>query len=130
MSYKFQAPLPALQTTTLLPNPEFGDSENLAGTVEIKRSMNGEIYSYVKSRDGRQKFIWEFRLTRHKALELREFFNAYHSSDIRITTTDGSILTGKFTSNPFEFETVNRSLFSPGREMVRLQIEFEGIQDG
>lgn len=128
--FKFQAPYPAIQTTSVVPNPLFGDSTNLTNTLDIKRGMDGTTYSYVKTRDLRVRFIWTFRLSRHKALEMRAFFDAYHSEKIKLTDSDGEVYIGNFTTNPFEFEATRRALNSPGLEDAQIQIEFEGIKDG
>ena len=126
--FTLQAPHPALQTTTYLPNPQFGDSVAPTGTIDFKRSMNGTKYSYIKSRDSRKKFLWNFSISHHKALELQAFFDAYNSSDIKITDHFGEIYIGNFTSNPFEFEAVARSVASPGNNTrCQIQIEFEGF---
>ncbi|KKK96389.1 hypothetical protein LCGC14_2663260, partial [marine sediment metagenome] len=65
--------LTSYQTTTLLPNPEFGDSEGLLDEVSIKRTIDGSRHVYVKTKNQRRKLIFSFRLTRLKALELRAF---------------------------------------------------------
>jgi hypothetical protein len=76
MSFIMKAPYPAIQTTTLMPSPVFGDSKAITATLIRMRMMDGTLYTYVKSRNGRQKLHWDFELSRHKALELRAFINA------------------------------------------------------
>ena len=70
--FQLQAPYPGLQTTSILPSPQFGDSESLRAEVSVKRAVDGTRYTYVKRKGGR-KLQWTFQLTRNKALELRAF---------------------------------------------------------
>lgn len=128
MAFVIQAPYPALATTTFLPNPSPGDSLANTDTLEIKQSMNGTKYSYVKSRASRKKLLWAFQISQHKALELREFFNAYNAKQIKVTDHMGDVYLGYFTTNPFEFETIRKSSSSPGNTLHQIQIEFEGFQ--
>lgn len=124
--FVLQAPVPAIQTATYLPNPQLGDSQGNVLNVDIKRSMNGATYSYVKTRN-REKLIWAFRLSQHKGMELMEFYRSYKASQIKVTDHLGNVFIGYFTSNPLEIEATNRSVDSPGNDTkVSVQIEFEG----
>ena len=102
-------PDPALETTTLLPNPQFGDGENLTDEVQVKRAMDGTLYTYVKTKNGRRKLQWAFRLTRNKALELRAFIQAYYAKKIRVTDHNERVWVGNLMNNPFEFDTSGRA---------------------
>ena len=128
-----QAPYPTLQTTTILPNPQFSDAESLLDTVDIKRAMDGTLYTYIKSRDGRRHLKWTFQLTRNKGLELRAFIQIYFAKNIMITDHNRSIWIGNFVSNPFEFVTSSKGgpAISPmlRGEMQTIDIEFEGIKN-
>ena len=128
MAFILEGPYPALATSTFLPNPVPGDSLSNTGSLEIKQSMNGTKYSYVKSRASRKKLLWTFQISQHKALEIREFFNAYNAEKIKVTDHFGDIYIGNFTSNPFEFEAIRKSSSSPGGSLHQIQIEFEGFQ--
>jgi len=127
--FTFQAPYPGLQTTTVTPNPEFGDGENLAVEVAIKRAMDGTLYTYVK-RKGRRKLQWTFGLSRNKGLELRAFIQSYFASKILVTDHNGRKWIGNFMNNPFEFEIDRRSAPAiapmPRGERQRITLEFEG----
>lgn len=130
--FTLQAPHPALEATTLLPNPEFGDGENLTDEVAVKRAMDGTVYTYVKTKAQRRKLEWTFRLTRNKALELRAFIQAYYASKIRVTDHNDRVWVGYFTDNPFEFDTIARALPArapmPRGETQEITIEFEGVE--
>jgi len=109
------------QTTTVLPNPEFSDSEGLTGEVTVKRSVNGATYTYVKSKNDRRRLMLQFRLTRAKSLELKAFIDAYFSSPVTLIDHEQQKWFGNLLSNPFEFTVLI------GEEQ-NIQLEFEGIK--
>jgi hypothetical protein len=126
MSFILKGPYPAAQTTTLLPSPKFGDSQALAGTVQSARAMDGTTYTYVKSREGRKKFNWQFEVSRHKALELREFINAYQGGLIITIDHDGDRRIGYLVSNPYELAGSGKAGDGwPGGETMTIIMEFE-----
>jgi len=129
--FVIQAPYPLLQTTTVLPSPQFSDAEGLVHTVSRKLAMDGTRYTYVKKRE-RSKLHWTFRLTRNKSLELRAFVMAYFASKIKVTDHNDRVWSGNFTNNPFEFDTAERAAPAispmPRGEVVNVTLEFEGVE--
>ena len=125
MSFILRAPYPAAQTTTLLPSPKWGDSKSLASTIKTMRSIDGTLYTYVKSRNSRKKFQWEFELSRNKALELREFINSYRGTLIQVIDHDADSWIGYLRNNPFELSGVGRAVNWPGGETMQIMLEFE-----
>lgn len=129
--FQLQAPSPGLQTTTVLPDPVFGDQESLRASVNTKRASDGTRYTYVKRKQGR-KLQWTFRLSRNKGLELRAFIQSYFASKIRVTDHAGRVWVGNLMNNPFEFDTVARSgpaiAPMPRGEQQTITLEFEGIE--
>jgi len=127
--FKLEAPYPTLETMTVMPNPKFSDQETNLNTVNRHTAMDGTRYTYVKRRT-RRKLRWTFQLSRPKALEVLEFFKAYHASRIRITDHNDRIWLGYFTTNPAEFETIKRAAPAivpmPRGETVSIELEFEG----
>jgi hypothetical protein len=117
-----EAPYPLLQTTTLLPNPEFSDSEALTTEVKEHRSMIGTLYTYVKTKNNKRKLLMQFKLNRMKGLELRAFIRSYYLSKIRLTDHLEQVWVVNFISNPFEFDTSSD-------ERQNISLEFEGIQE-
>jgi hypothetical protein len=90
------------------------------------RSVDGTLYTYVTSRAGRKKFIWTFELSRHKALELREFLDSYFSNIIKVTDHNNESWVGYIKNNPFEFSGAGRAGDAwPGKETMQITIEFE-----
>jgi hypothetical protein len=132
MSFYLSAPYPLCQTTTILPDPSFGDQQKLLDTVSNLKAMNGTQYTYVKRRGGRRGLQWEFPLTRNKSLELRNFILSYYASQIKVTDHNGIIWVGNFTSNPFEFDGTSRAAPAlaplPRGETWTITLTFEGIQ--
>jgi hypothetical protein len=130
--FELSAPYPLLQTTTLLPNPQFSDQEGLMAAVTRKTAMDGTRYTYVKRKDNRRKLKWSFRLTRNKALELRAFIYAYFASNVKVIDQNGRVWVGNFTNNPFEFDTPERAAPAispmPRGETQTIELEFEGVE--
>ena len=130
--FTLQAPYPDLQTTTLLPNPQFSDAENLQVTVTRKTAMDGTRYTYVKRKGDRRKLMWSFRLTRNKGLELRAFLFAYYASQVKIVDHNDRVWVGNFTNNPFEFDTAQKAGPAinpmPRGETQMIELEFEGVE--
>ena len=130
--FQLSAPYPLLQTTTLLPNPQFSDSEALMVVVNRRTAMDGTRYTYVKRKDNRRKLLWTFRLTRNKALELRAFVYAYFASKVKVIDHNNRVWVGNFTNNPFEFDTPERSAPAispmPRGEAQVIELAFEGVE--
>lgn len=129
MSVILQAPYPALEITTYLPNPKLGDSINRVNSLDYKRSMDGNRFSYVKSKDDRFSLLLTFVLSQNKALELREFYDEYNGDQIKLTNHDGKVYVGYITNNPFELEALRRAAQAPGLNTEhQVQIKFEGTE--
>lgn len=126
MTLILQAPVPLLTTTTVLPSPEFGDGEIPKHSIDVKQSMNGTLYSYVKS-NARSQLQYSLTLSRMKALELRAFILAYYRAKVRLTNHKGEVWDGYFTSNPFEFSTDSKSS-QPGNASLTITIDFDGTR--
>ena len=122
-----QAPLPNLQTTTLLPNPELNDTKARRLEMNMRRAMDGTRYTYVKSTD-RYRFSYTFRLARMKALELRAFIISYIGSLIRITDHYNEVWDVYLMNNPFEFNGSGRAEPVPGHEEYTITLELEGTR--
>lgn len=128
--FELAAPYPEIQTISLLGSPQFSDGEALTVTLSPKRATDGTLYTYVKTKAGRRKMTWTFRLPRAKALELRAFLLSYFASQIRVTDHNERIWVGHFTNNPFEFDTDSGGPYigSLRGEMQSITLEFEGVE--
>jgi len=121
-----QAPFEFLQTSIILPCPEFGDTENLASEMLLKRSMNGGTTTYVKT-NNRRRLTYTFRiLNRARALEFKEFLQVYNTDAIKLTNWKGEIWKVNFLNNPFDLVQTGRS--NPGGARTDISVELEGIK--
>lgn len=126
MSFFLKAPYPNLSTTTVLPSPKWGDSKALTATITSMRAIDGTLYTYVKTRDGRKRFQWSFEISRNKAFELRAFIDSYHGKIIQINNHNNDTYLGYLRNNPFEFTGSGRAGNSwPGNETMTILLEFE-----
>lgn len=124
MSFMLQAPYPAIKTTSLLPSPQFSNTQGLKSRIaSIMRSMNNTRYTYVHSNPD-QTLTFQFLLTRPKTLELREFILLYFASKVKITTHDGDVWAMNFVNDPFEFTGERKA--EPSREMWTINLTMRG----
>jgi hypothetical protein len=123
---EISAPWPVAAVKMYLPNPKFGDSESLAIEMMPKRSMDGTLYTYVKTKGLRRKLLMSFTMTRMKSIEFNRFLIMYISSQLRIVDHLNRVWIGYITSNPVEFSTSKRGYSGGGDELVDVEIEFEG----
>jgi len=130
--FTIAAPYPALQTTILLKNPNVGDAESILDSVSTQRAVDGTLYTYIKTKNGRRKLKWDFTLSRNKCIELEGFINSYFASQVRVVDHNGRIWLGYFTSNPFDFtgkERAGPALQNwPTAENYSFSIEFQGTE--
>lgn len=124
--FTIRAPYPYVTTTTVMPSPRFSDSKALGAIVNRMRAMDGTLYTYVNSKNARRKYLWSFELSRHKALELREFLDSYFSQKIQVTDHNNTTIVGYVKNNPFDFEGAGRAGPEwPGEETMTITLEFE-----
>ena len=126
MSFMLQAPYPNLRTTSFLPSPEF--SNTAARKTRLKsifRSMNGTKYTYTQTSPD-QELSFQFRLTRMKSLELREFIRVYFAKRIRITTHENEVWIVRFVDDPFEL--IGERKASPALEEYTIQLTMRGTK--
>lgn len=124
---ELKAPWPAPVVTTYLPNPKLGDSESLTSTVAPKRAMDGTLYTYVKTSNGRRKLTLQFIMTRLKGEEFKRFLLLYASYQIRMVDHLSRVWVGYFVGNPIEFSTPRRGHPGGGGELMEVEIDFEGF---
>ena len=108
MTIVLEAPYSAPVTASLLPNPILQDDEGLDVNVNLRQSMDGTPYTYVKS-SLRSVITYTFEnIGRGKLLELQEFVRLYAGVDIKITDYNGDVWKATIES-PVEFSTDVRS---------------------
>jgi hypothetical protein len=120
-----EGPYPAIQTTTILPSPDWGDINEPTAIVKALRAMDGTLYTYTQSKNNRRKCHWDFKLSRDKALELKAFITSYYRTQIRIVDHDSVVWIGYLQNNPFELTGSDRAPSFPGGEMMDISLDFE-----
>jgi hypothetical protein len=119
------APYPNIQTTTILPSPDWGDVNEPVATVNALRTMDGTLFTYTKKKDQRRKCHWDFKISRDKSLELKAFITSYFHTRVRIIDHDSVIWIGFLQNNPFEFVGAGAAQSFPGGEVVDISLDFE-----
>ena len=116
-----QAPHSLIQTTTILPDPEWNDGEGIMSTVSVNSAEDGTLYTYVKRTD-RRKLGYTFQLTRMKALELKAFIRAYAGEKIRLTNHKDEVWVVVLSDDNFDFAQVDRC------NNMNITLQFEGVK--
>jgi hypothetical protein len=111
--------------SVVLPCPLFGDTESYTGEMNLKRTMTGDTYTYVK-KTGTEKLKYSWNLGTYKAIELRDFLIAHCQELITLQNFKGEIWYVFLTNNPFEFSHAAR--WQPSGERVDITLEFEGVK--
>lgn len=125
MSFIIQGPYPLLQSTLVLPSPRNGNQINLASTVQTMRSMNGVLYTYIKAKEGRKVWQWDFVGTKDKGRESVDFIERYSGGPVRVTDHNGTIYLGYMAINPLEISGQGRANGYPSKEVYQWTISLE-----
>ena len=123
--FRIEAPYPSVQTTIILPSPNWGDSATPTASLKTLRTMSGDLYTYVSTRNKRKKCNWGFTISRNKGLELKAFYHAYSGSKVRITDHEDIVWIGFIQVNPFEITGTERAGNLPGYESMDVTLDFE-----
>lgn len=130
--FVLEAPYPGSATAVMLPNPELSDGEGLTDEVIPRRAIDGTLRTYVKTKGGRRKLSWDFRLTRPRAFELKAFLRLFNASVMKITDHRDRKWIGNLVNNPFEFTTTRGArphTTTTRGEIMSIRLEFEGIEN-
>ncbi len=119
------APFPAYAVTTILPSPQLSNSKSSVAILTILETIDGSKYTYPKPKENRKKHQWSFELSRHKAIELKEFISRYFASLIKVVDHNNESILGYFQSNPFDFSDSKIAEDFPGKELVHITLDFE-----
>lgn len=108
-----------------LPAAEFDDGESNVSSLDLKRSMNGLTYTFIKSTD-RRRLRHAYILDHTKALELYNFLSSVHADQIHITNWKGQVWVGKLKQMPIELNFADRR--GNNVEKVEIELEFEAVK--
>ncbi len=120
---RFSAPWPAFDHTVHLPEIELNDSRQANHKVNLRLAMSGKKYDTVIAGVG-ENYVWDFVLTRMKALEFLEFYKEHGSDPWQVTRHNGSVLVGYVLNNPLELEMTARAIVADSVEEVPFRLEF------
>ena len=110
-------PFPVNSSFILLPSPEETNTEGLRASVQSIRMMNGSLRTYVKPKNQRKVYRWEFKVAHTKAKELEDYIIA-NSGSVSMINWREQIYIGWLTLNPLE-------MTGDVSEYYRITLEFE-----
>lgn len=90
------------------------------------RTGNGDLYTYIKKKRGRQVHQWEFRVSYKKILQVKEFFRTY-SNLVRVIDHNDEVYIGYAITNPWEGQCDGRAGGWPGNEAYGFQLQLEEL---
>ncbi len=126
MSFLIQAPYPNMLATLLLPSPTLSNNQNNTATIQTMRSMNGTVYTYVKTKRARRKYSWNFLTSKDKALEAKEFVGLYAQDLVKTVDHQDVIRIGWIVINPLDQAGQGRAGgWGKNEESYEYTIEFE-----
>lgn len=97
--FLIQAPWPNVQATIVLPNPQFADARARTNSLNLQRSMSGEIYTYVK-KTTLERISYSFKLSKAKAEEFRQFIKYYQAYPMQFTNHKDEVWRVQLTNDP------------------------------
>lgn len=115
--------IPGLGIT--LPQPLLGDSEGTLGTINLKRTMDGGTFTYVR-RSSSRELKYKFEISRAKAFEMRNFVQNSLSKKITLTNWKGEVWYGNLMNNPFDLTA--ESYAGPCGETYQIDVDFQGVR--
>ena len=125
--FRVQAPFPAPVDTLVVRSPNFSNQKNKAHTMVTVRTGNGDLYTYIKKKRGRQVHQWDFLVSYKKILEVKAFFKKYASNLVRTIDHNDEQLVGYLTVNPFEAQGEGRAGGWPGNEAYGFTLQLEEL---
>jgi hypothetical protein len=110
-----------------LPCPQLGDTQNYTGTINLKRTMTGDTFTYIR-RSQINTLRYTFWLGRQKTLEVEDFVKNYGDEILSLFNWKGEHWKVNITSTPFEF--IGKERYQPQGERYEVSFEFTGIKVG
>lgn len=114
-----------------LPNPVFSNAVAVDATVDVKRTMSGDLRSYVKSSDSRFNITMDFENIGYgRTKTVSDFFRAFAGLSFGIQDHDGQKWTVQFVMPWFNFTVDRRSGPENGfrAEVCSFTLEFTGVK--
>ena len=108
MSVAISAPYPKSKVTTILPDPQFGNTRKSESSIQLKRTMTGRVVSYIRSSD-KEELQFTFIMTRQKDFELLEFVRVYNAADWKLIDHNGKEWKVQLVGEPIRRTAAGRS---------------------
>lgn len=124
--YILEAPFPAVEDQIIMPQPRWGDNENLDSRTQIKQTMTGLLHAYKSDRPGQNQFKWTFNLLQSKQDQLLEFVRKWHAETWQVQREEG-VIRVNLTVNPLTLSLENRSLYGNSHEAGLIELSFEQV---
>ncbi len=109
----------------ILPCPQFGDSNAYQGTVNLKRTMTGDTFTYIRKVD-LEKVSYTFHIGTYKAIELKDFLLNFSDKQMTLINWLGETWFVNLANNPYEFNAAGR--WQNKGERYEITLEFEGVK--
>lgn len=121
----FMAPYPAYEKILFMPHPEMRNKEKPESRIKIHTAMSGELHTYITQNQAtKMHYEMTFELTRMKSLELLDFIQLYSAEKWRIEF-DALVIICNLLVNPFQIQTLKRSVVANSLEGTIITLEFE-----
>lgn len=119
------------QGSITLPDANFGNTSNDEISLNLKKAMDGTIYTYVKVKSpGEVKLTFDWTLTRVKLLELQSFFTAdVIANPLLLIDSNGVVWDVILITNPITIRMESRGDLGQNDirgELGSVTLEFRG----
>ena len=123
--FRIQAPYPGATDTLRLRSPNMTNQQNPSHTMTTVRTGNGDLYTYIKRKRGREVHQWEFTVSYFKSLEVKEFMRAFSNRIVRVIDHNDEVYIGYMTRNTFEVQAEGRAGGWNGNEAYGFVLSIE-----
>jgi hypothetical protein len=124
-----KGPYPNFTRTLILPNPDLGDSYTPIRELDVKRAVDGTVYSYLKTTTS-VRLLFNIQMTRQKSLELEDFYKLNAGNKIELVNHKDirylAIFISELDKRNFKKSWYNPSDLLGSEEAVTISLEFEG----
>jgi len=119
--FQIKAPFPNPQTIIVLPSPEFGDGRARVNAMNLQRTVDGSVRTYIK-RITNEKIGYSFKLSRAKGEEFRQFMLLYLPYQMEFVNHKDELWRVYITNDPTQLS------FDSPSETCSVTLEAEGYK--
>lgn len=110
--------------TVFLPSPEFSDQYKLIANVNVKRSISGIPYTYIKIPPA-ERLEYKFQLKRSIAINLKAFLIASMNQHMTLVNFNSEVWSVRLVNDTMDFTSIGRGDVCDF-EYQEVSLEFEG----